>query len=67
MTVKELKGLLENYNDDSEVYIDCIGDKDVSTIEDYYTDNWDDPVLKVSRVAPLLAEIGLIKRLIGGN
>lgn len=65
MTVKELIDILENYNDASEVFIDCIGDKDVSTIEDYYTDTWDNPVLKVSRVAPLLAEVGLIERVIG--
>lgn len=67
MTVKGIRELLENYNDDSEVYINCIGDKDVSTIEDYYTDSWDNPVLKVNRVAPLLAQIRVIMRTIGGD
>lgn len=67
MIVKELKNILENYPDDSEVFVDCIGDRDLSTIEDYYTDGWGALVLKVSRVAPLLAEIGQIKRLIGGD
>lgn len=67
MTVKELKDILNHYPDDAEVFIDCIGDQDVSTIEDYYTDSWGMPVLKVSRIAPLLAEIGLIKRQIGGD
>lgn len=67
MTAKELKDILDRYPDDSEVFVDCIGDQDLSTIEDYYTDSWGTLVLKVSRVAPLLAEIGLIKRLIGGD
>ena len=67
MTVKELKDILDHYPDDSEVFVDCIGDRDLSTIEDYYTDSWGTLVLKVSRIAPLLAEIGLIKRLIGGD
>lgn len=67
MTAKELKDILDHYPDDAEVQIDCIGDADLSTIADYYTDSWGALVLKVSRVAPLLAEIGLIKRLIGGD
>lgn len=67
MTVKELKNILDRYLDDTEVFIDCIGDKDTSTIEDYYTDSWDNLILKVSRVAPLLAQIGFIKRTIGGD
>ena len=67
MTAKELKDILDHYPDDTEVRVDCIGDRDVSIIEDYYTDTWGALVLKVSRVAPLLAEIGLIKRLIGGD
>lgn len=67
MTAKELKDILDRYPDDTEVQIDCIGDRDLSTIEDYYTDSWGTLVLKVSRIAPLLAEIGQIKRLIGGD
>lgn len=67
MTVKELKDILDRYPDDTEVYVDCIGDRDLSTIKDYYTDSWEALVLKVSRIAPLLVEIGLIKRLIGGD
>ena len=65
MTAKELRDILDRYPDDAEVYVDCIGDRDLSTIEDYYTDSWGRPVFKVSRIAPLLAEIGQIKRLIG--
>lgn len=67
MTVKELKDILDHYSDDTEILIDCIGDKDTSTIEDYYTDDWDCLILKVSRIAPLLAKIGFIKRGIGGD
>ena len=65
MTVKELKDILDCCLDDDEVQIDCIGDRDLSFVVDYYIEYG--PVLKVSRVAPLLAEVGLIKRLIGGD
>ena len=67
MTVKELKDILACCLDDDEVQIDCIGDRDLSTIEGYYTNSWGAVVLKASRVAPLLAEIGLIKNVIGGD
>lgn len=67
MTVKDLKDILDHYPEDAEVQIDCVGDRDLSTIEGYYANSWGALVLKVSRVAPLLAEIGLIKRLIGGD
>lgn len=67
MTVKDLKDILDRYSDDAEVFVDCIGDRDTATIEDYYTDSWGCLILKVSRIAPLLAKIGFIKRNIGGD
>ena len=66
MTTKELRDILDQHPDDAEIYVDCIGDRDLSSVTGYMN-QYGNLVLRVSRIATLLAEIGAIKKEMGDS